>query len=163
MELAMSDFEMTEFERWETGADNDAHLLLRETPAWKTREQWAQIQLLIHQQTLEKDLAVAHITENLDQTLADEYFGTIKPVSVSWLQQKFDRMQVYICRFIHRTPKYRRGDQHSICPVCRRMYAIPWADMSKVGNNVYVPSEPFITPTEHIRQVVCRSGIQGEV
>ena len=157
-----SDFAMTEYERWDEPSNKDnGHLVVRETPAAKVREQWAQIRLTVHQMTLERDLAFAHVSDNLDYTL--EPIASLPPKPLSWFETVMENLSVRWCRFAHREPVYRRGDQYSECPTCKRRYALPWADMSKVENNVYVPSAAFVGSNGHTLQVKCRNGWMGEV
>jgi hypothetical protein len=156
--VTMEDFESTEFNQWETGAENDAHLILRETPAWKVRERWAQIRLRVHEMALERELALAHITEHLDHSLD---FPVPSPQKkTTRFDDVCDKLAVYICRFMHREPNYRRGDQYSVCPTCKRKYAIPFAEWSRLPADVYVASKPFQTPKTPILQCVCKSGTQ---
>ena len=159
MDTDMMDFEGTEFERWETGADNDAHLTLRETPPWKVRERWAQIKLRVHEMTLDRELALAHITEHLDVSL--DYPVPNLEKKASWFDDTMDKLAIYWCHYMHRGPIYRRGDQFSVCPSCKRKYAIPFADWSKLPADVYVPATPFQTSGTHTLQAICRNGLQG--
>jgi hypothetical protein len=160
METALmeQEFDTTEYEHWESGVENDAHLVLRETQPWKVRERWAKIRLRVHEMTLERELMLAHITEHLDMSL--------DPVpSVKKKMSRFDvlkdKFYVHICRFMHREPNFRRGDQYSVCPTCKRKYAIPFADVSKLPADVYMPSKPFPMPTTPTRQALCRNGLRG--
>lgn len=153
---------MTEFEQWETGANNDAHLLLRETPAWKTRERWAEIKLVVHRMALERELAYAHITENFDHSL--------EPVPVvqkqlPWWDEAWDKIGVYACRFLHTAPDYRQGDHYSVCPTCQRRYALPSLtakQMSQIESGIYTASKPFVAPAMKTFQVKCKNGWMGE-
>jgi hypothetical protein len=158
---ATLDFEMTEYHDWDVpGTDNDAHLVLRETPAAKVREHWAEIRLREHEMTLDRDLAVAHITEHLDRSLDAPVPTHNKPTT--WWQDAWDKIGVYVCRFLHSTPNYRRGDQFSQCPTCKRKYAIPFADDAKLPSDVYVASTAF-PASAFTNQVKCKNGWMGEV
>jgi hypothetical protein len=159
METATMDFDCTEFQRWENGSENDAHLILRETPPWKVRESWAQIRLRVQEMALHRELALAHITEQLDVSL-DQPVPSLEKEPTRF-DESLDKLGVYLCRFLHREPHYERGDQFSVCPTCKRKYAIPFADMSKLPAGVYVPTKPFQTPGMRTLQSLCRNGIHG--
>jgi hypothetical protein len=146
-------------EKWETGADNDAHLVRRESTPAKVRERWAQTRLLIHQKTLERELAVAHISEHLDESLP---FASLPPKPLSWWDNLIENLGVRFCQAFHRAPHYRRGDQFYEC-ACGRKYALPWSDVSKLDTDVYVPTTAFIKPATPTLQAVCRNGWMGEV
>lgn len=137
----------------------DGHLTIRETPAWKVRERWAEIRLIVHQQILERDLALAHMSDHLDDTLDPIQWI---PKKTTWWEDAQDKIMVYLCMFFHTKPAYRRGDQFYVC-TCGRKYTVPWADMSKVEIDVYVPIKPFIAPKTPIRQALCKNGWMGEV
>ena len=162
MELAtMEDFQEAESDSWETGAENDAHLMVRETAPWKVRERWAETRLIEHRMMLERELACAHITEHMDSTLEPLPMLPSKPRS--WWQEAREKLAIYLCRFMHAAPTYRRVDQFSECPACKRKYALPFADWTKLPSDVYVPTKPFVAPTEAISQVKCKNGWMGVV
>jgi hypothetical protein len=140
-------------------AIEDGQYTVRETPAWKVRERWVEIRLIVHQQILERDLAFAHLSDHLDSTL--EPIPWV-PKKTTWWEAAKDKIAVYFCIFLHAKPTYRRGDQSYVC-ACGRKYAVPWADMSKIGMNVYVPTKPFVAPKTPIRQALCKNGWMGEV
>ena len=136
----------------------DGQYTVRETTAAKVRERWAQTRLMIHQMMLERDLAYAHLSENIDNSLEPIPFV---PKKMSWWQNAQDKIKVYICIFMHAKPSYRQGDQYYTCPACNRKYALPWADMSKIETDVYVPAKPFVAPKERTLQIVCMNGTHG--
>jgi hypothetical protein len=109
--------------------------------------------------TLERDLAIAHLSEHFDDSLEPI---SIVPKKTSWWRDAHDKILVYICIFMHAKPKYRQGDHFYICPACGRKYAVPWADMSKIESEVYVPIKPFVVPKERTLQAVCMNGTHGE-
>ena len=146
-------------ETWETGADNDAHLVRRESSPAKVRERWAQTRLLVHQKMLERELAVAHITECLDETLP---VASLPPKTLTWWDKLTENVSVRFCQAFHKAPHYRRGDQFYEC-ACGRKYALPWADASKLDSDVYVRTAAFVVPTKPILQAVCRNGWMGDV
>jgi hypothetical protein len=161
METATLDsFEMTEYERWTPGIDNDAHLVLRETPPWVVRERWAQIKLRVHEMNLQHELDLAHITENLDHSLDQPVLPTVEEKKAGSL---LDNLSVHMCRFMHRAPTFRKGDQFSVCPTCKRKYAVPYADETKLpaGTYVYNHAKSFPTSAKPISQALCRNGLQG--
>jgi hypothetical protein len=160
METATMDFDCTEFDRWEGGSENDAHLVVRETPPWKVRERWAQVRMRAKELSLLRELALAHITEQLDVDL--DHPVPMLEKKETRLNETLDKLGVYWCCFFHRAPKYERGDQFSVCPTCKRKYAIPFADESKLPAGVYVPSAAFPTQGNRTLQALCRNGIQGE-
>jgi len=162
MKPGFEDYDMTEFgQSWvERDECDESHLTLRETPPFRVREQWAEIRLLSHQMELERELAAAHITEQLDHDLDHPVPVLVKPTSE--FEDFLDMVGVLFCRFVHRAPNYRRGDQYSQCPTCKRKYALPWADLSKVDSDTYIDDTPF-APTEPTRQARCRNGLMGEV
>lgn len=137
-------------------SQQDTHLLVRETPSAKIRERWAQIRLILHERTLERDLLFAHIEE------CDFDFENVMLFKkMSWWEDVFDKMSVLFCVFSHLPPKYRRGDSFYECPTCHRKYAIPWADMSKIDADTYVMSEATIKPATPTLQAICRNGTRG--
>ena len=135
----------------------DGQYTVRETTAAKVRERWANTRLIVHQMTLERDLAFAHLSEHIDTTLEPI---TFVPKRTSWWQDAQEKIRVYLCIFMHAKPTYRQGDQFYTC-VCGRKYALPWADMKKVDTDVYVPSKPFVAPTVKTLQAVCQNGTHG--
>lgn len=155
MDLTIEDFECQEHK-----GEIDNHLLVRETPAWKVRERWAQIRLLEHQKKLERELAVAHLEEHIDPSLVP--IAMLPPKKLTWWEAAQEKLRIYFCIFFHTAPNYRRGDHFYTCN-CGRKYALPWADVSKLPSDVYVPTKPFVAPTKAISQVKCKNGWMGEV
>jgi hypothetical protein len=109
--------------------------------------------------TLGRELAVAHITEHLDESLPKTTLP-LKPL-MQW-EKVIENFGVYFCHTFHKAPHYRRGDQFYECS-CGRKFALPWADVSKLDSDVYVSSTPFVAPTKRTLQAVCRNGWMGEV
>ncbi len=140
-----------------TKSIEDGQYTVRETKAADVRERWAKIRLIVHQMTLERDLAFAHLSEHLDHSLEPIPFVSKK---TTWWEEAQDKIKVYICIFMHAKPKYRQGDQYYTC-VCGRKYAVAWADMSKVETDVYVPSKPFVASKGRTLQAVCMNGTRG--
>ena len=151
--------------QWESESDavdnanHDTHLVVRETPAWKVRERWAQIRLLIHERTLERDLVCSLIVECND--FEENESLVVSEEETSWWEDFWDKINVFFCVFSHLEPKYRRGDSFYECPTCHRKYAVPWADVSNVDSDTYITSRAAIKPVTPTLQAVCRNGTRG--
>ena len=138
-------------EKWDVACD--AHVLVRETTPWELRERWAKIRSLRYDMCLERELNRANQGIDYEE-------DQIQPVTqLSWFGAMMDAVATAWCRFAHTDPKYRLGEQYSQCPTCKRKYAIPWANLSKTSNDVYVAAPAFISPSIPTRQVLCRNGV----
>jgi len=124
----------------------DSHLVVRETPAWKVREQWAMVQ----HAHLQNELQIAHEEDHSH----DEIVPLPAPRRLTWIERKLDEYGVWICQHFHPLPRYIRGEDFSTCPSCHRRYGAPWADPSKLDADVYVNDEPFVASKEFTRQAI---------
>ena len=130
----------------EWGVEIDSHLVVRETPAWKVREQWA----LVQHAHLQSELQVLHAEDHSHDVVVPH--SAIRPQS--WWMEKLDDLEVFVCRHFHKLPKYIRGEDYSTCPTCQRRYGAPWADPKKLDADVYISSEKFINNTTFTKQAI---------
>ena len=117
---------------------SDAHLIVRETPAWKMRQNWANTKLRIQRQNLDRQLHDLHYAENVDHFLPTPTAveQTEHNPIAKWIGFNIERFGVMFCRSFHRLPEYQPGSLYTEC-VCGRKYAVPWADQSKLPHDVY--------------------------
>jgi hypothetical protein len=150
MVFAMDELVYAHEERWENDSTPDSHLVLRETPAWKVRSNWATIQAFLYDKKLKDEMMLAHHIENYDNQL--------EPLPPKPLESKFwrdfktlyEQAGLWFCLAFHRPPMYSHGDLYSTC-YCGRKFAVAWADQSKVPAGVYT-QVPFVMPTERTIQ-----------
>ena len=149
-----------EEEKWEISIDQ--HLVVRETPTAKVRENVARIRREMFRTQQEDELTAIHVAENLDENLPP-IVRTIKP---SWKMKwdaYCDKIAVTICRYVHQYPEaVKLTDTYLTCMTCRRKYALPWADPSKWPADAYRYSS-FIGPTERTQQVELRSKAHARI
>ena len=147
-------------ERWDSSVDQ--HLVVRETPAAKVRENIARIKREILRAKLEKELDAIHQAEHLDDALPPAVESVKAPWREKW-DAFWDAIGVSICRYAHRFPETVKGsDNYLTCIGCGRKYALPWADPKKLPADVYTYSG-FVTPTEPTRQVELRSKAHARI
>lgn len=77
----------------------------------------------------------------------------------TWFSAKKDQLEVLLCQLVHKPREYVRGEYHSICPTCKRKYALPWADEKYLDRGVYILSNNQ-PQTGKTYQVVCKHGTQ---
>lgn len=154
-------------ERWDNATDQ--HLVVRETPAAKVRENIARLRQEILRTKLEKEfdaihreLEAIHRAENLDENLLPVVEATKAP----WKQKLdvvLDGIAVTICRYSHRFPDtIRPSDTYLTCVACGRKYAFPWADPKKLPAGVYSYND-FVAPTERTQQAELRSKAHARI
>lgn len=137
-------------EKWDTGSNIDSHLVIRETPRWKVRDNWAKIKLHKHTKALEHELTTAHYNEYFDYEVTPTPKPPQKTGTLASIARTYEVFGVWFCQAFHRIPDYTPGDTFITC-VCGRKYAVPFADQSKIPYDVYI-QEPFQMPTERTIQ-----------
>lgn len=139
-------------EKWDICTDS--HLVARETPRWKVREDWAKIQVFRFNQRMQQELQYAHYNDFHDSEVAPLEHPPAKTGFAAKLEYLLDLHGVWICRSFHRMPEYSRGDLYCTC-VCGRKYAVPFADPKLIPAGVYTQA-PFVMPTERTMQAEVR-------
>lgn len=141
-------------EKWESGAEIDSHLVLRETPRWKVRDEWAKIAIFKHNMALQHELHLAHQNEFFDAEVAPLPKRPERTGIMGRIENAIETFGVWFCHSFHRMPEYNRGDLYWTC-VCGRKYAVPFADPNKIPYGVYVQA-PFKMPAERTMQAEVR-------
>lgn len=123
--------------------DGDAHLVVRETPAWKANARFDHVLNVRREMTLAHDLAWEQSNLPVEENAPQPEPG----IWASWMEM----LAVTFCRTLHVAPIYDGGN-HSTCPSCNKKYAVPWADLSKIETNVYVQEDPALPATAPQKQ-----------
>lgn len=126
-------------------------MLVRETPAWKTRDRWNRIKTVREELTLHADLD------------RDDDLLPLPPPTLTRFQEIIEAIGAVVCRFLHRPDMFEidTGRNFLQCGICRRKYAMPWAVTAKLDGDVFRPSVKFVKPDAPTVQALCRNGTQS--
>lgn len=150
-------------EKWDNSKDQ--HLVVRETPAAKVRENIARMRRELLRAQLEGELAAIHHVVNYDDEVAQTALPQPKtkgPWRKKW-DAFWDGIAVSFCRYVHRFPDtIKPTDLYITCMACQRKYALPWAEAHKLPADVYVYSG-FVAPKERTVQAPLRSKAHARI
>jgi hypothetical protein len=134
-------------ERWlKTPGVEKVASLVRETPRAVTQAKLETVRA----KKRALDLLQANI--EMEATVSSEDISLGNPPSSRGIWEKIG---LAICRLLHRNPVFNPRLSYSQCPICRRKYALPWAQASEIEPDVYelhaAPAPKSNATEEYIR------------